>query len=172
MPCRAWEKGEVDARACVHCQTLTYAHHTQTLMQSSFKGPPPPFLDEIKRDLRVAVQNADHIVLMGYSLPPDDVDYRAFLAARCRRDPDNPVKCSVVSLLNEHRPQYWFGPSEWPAMLRNMDEGKALRTTLEAARDLFGEENVRFYGGGIPNVFLDGGGVTASAVDRLLTWTN
>ena len=54
----------------------------------------------------------------------------------------------------------------------NMDEGKAPRTTLEAARDLFGEENVRFYGGGIPNVFLDGGGVTASAVDRLLTWTN
>ena len=168
MPCGAWEKGEVDARACVHCQTLTYAHHTQTLMQSSFKGSPPPFLDEIKRDLRVAVQNADHIVLMGYSLPPDDVDYRAFLAARRRRDPDNPVKCSVVSLLNKHRPQYWFGPSQWP----NMDEGEAPRTTLEAACDLFGEENVRFYGGGIPNVFLDGGEVTDSAVDRLLTWTN
>ena len=175
---KAWKKGEVDARACVHCQTLTYAHHTQTLMQSSFKGPPPPFLDEIKRDLRVAVQNANHIVLMGYSLPPDDVDYRAFLAARSRRASDpvrqanGAVKCTVVSLLNEHRPQYWFDSSEWPAMLRNMDKGKAPRTTLEAARDLFGEENVRFYGGGIPNVFLDGGGVTASAVDRLLTWTN
>ena len=28
---------------------------------------------------------------------------------------------------------------------------------VEAARDIFGPENVRFYGGGIPNVFLDGG---------------
>ena len=166
----AWGEGGVDARACVHCQTLTYAHHTQTLMQSSFKGPPPPFLDEIKRDLRIAVQNADHIVLMGYSLPRDDVDYRAFFAARRRLDPDNPVKCSVVSRLNEHSPQYWCGPSEWQAMLQDMDEGKAPRITLEAARDLFGKDNVRFYGCGIPNVFLDGGMVTDSAVDDLLIW--
>ena len=92
----AWEKGEVDARACVHCETLTYAHHTQMIMQSNFKSPPPPFLDEIKRDLRIAVQEAGHIVLMGYTLPPDDVDYRAFFAARRRRDPKKPVRCSVV----------------------------------------------------------------------------
>ena len=47
---------------------------------------------------------------------------------------------------------------------------KSPRTTLEAAGDLFGKENVRFYGGGIPNVFLDGGRVTDSAVDDLLIW--
>ena len=160
----AWERGEVDARACVHCQTLTYAHHTSTRMQSSFKEPPPPFLDEIKRDLRVAVQNASHIVLMGYSLPPDDVDYRAFFAARRgrHRDPDDPVRCSVV--VGRGHPSRWFGPSEWPALLPN--------ETLEAARDLFGGENVRFYGGGVPNVFLDGGSVTDYAVDKLLTWEN
>ena len=167
----AWEKGEVDARACVHCTTLTYAHHTQTIMQSSFKGPPPPFLEEIKRDLRVAVQTADHIVLMGYSLPPDDVDYRAFFAARQRRlgcGSKNTVKCSVV-VGRDNSPR-WFGPSEWPAMLSSMKKGEPPCTTLEAARDLFGQENVRFYGGEIPNVFLDGGRVTDSAVDKLLTW--
>ena len=166
----AWEKGEVDARACVHCHTLTYAHHTQTQMQSSFKSPPPPFLEEIKRDLRVAVQNADHIVLMGYSLPLDDVDYRAFFAARRRLVSKNkdPVQCSVVGG-TEHGSR-WFGPSEWPAMLPRMEKGKAPRTTLEAARDLFGKDNVRFYGGGIPDVFLDGGRVTDSAVDKLLIW--
>ena len=164
-----WEKGKVDARACVHCQTLTYAHHTQTIMQSSFKSPPPPFLDEIKRDLRVAVQNAKHIVLMGYSLPPDDVDYRAFFAARRRRGPGNTVKCSVV--VGRDNGSQWFGPSEWPAMLSHMGE-KPPRTTLEAASDLFGKENVRFYGGGVPDVFLDGGRVTDYAVDKLLTWEN
>ena len=47
-------------------------------------------------------------------------------------------------------------------------EVDAPRSTLEAARGLFGEENVRFCGGGIPNVFLDGGRVTDSAVDNLL----
>ena len=162
----SWDQGEADARACVHCQTLTYAHHTQTLMQSSFKGPPPPFLEEIKRDLRVAVQNAGHIVLMGYSLPPDDVDYRAFFAARRRREES--VKCSVVVGTGYGR--RWFGHTEWSAELRDTDEGKAISTALEAACDLFGKENVRFYGGGIPNVFLDGGRVMDAAVDKLLTW--
>ena len=171
----AWEKGEVDARACVHCETLTYAHHTQMIMQSNFKSPPPPFLDEIKRDLRIAVQEASHIVLMGYTLPPDDVDYRAFFAARRRRDPKKPVRCSVV-VGRDNSPQ-WFGPSELDAKLEDMkkagiEKGDAPRSTLEAARDLFGKENVRFYGGGIPNVFLDGGRVTDSAVDNLLTWEN
>ena len=170
----AWDKGEVDARACVHCKTLTYAHHTQTIMQSNFKSPPPPFLDEIKRDLRVAVQEADHIVLMGYSLPPDDVDYRAFFAARRRLDPKNDskisVKCSVVG--GTKYGHQWYGPLEWTAMLPDMKQGEAPRTTLEAAGDLFGKRNVRFYGGGVPNVFLDGGRVTDSAVDKLLSWEN
>ena len=126
-------------------------------------------MDEIKRDLRVAVQEADHIVLMGYSLPPDDVDYRAFFAARRRRDPNKQVKCSVVALSEEHRDD-WFGPSKCLSALSNLDAGKPPRTTLEAAHDLFGGDNVRFYGGGIPEVFLEGGRVTNAALDRLLTW--
>ena len=165
-----WGRGAVDARACIHCDTMTYADHTQMTMQSSFKSPPPPFLDEIKRDLRIAIQKADHVVLMGYSLPPDDVDYRAFLAARRRSDTDNPVKCSVVTWSEEHGEQ-WYTPSECEAMLPKMEKGKAPRTTLEAASDLFGKENVRFYSGGIPNVFLDDGEVTDSVVDGLLRWS-
>ena len=55
-------------------------------------------------------------------------------------------------------------------MLSSMKHEKPPCTTLVAARDLFEEENVRFYGGGIPDVFLDGGRVTDSAVDKLLTW--
>lgn len=165
----AWARGEVDARACVHCETLTYAHHTQTRMQSNFKEAEPPFLEEISRASRVAVQNADHIILMGYSLPPDDVELRAFFAARRRRSgKEKPVKCSVV--IGRKWGRRWLGPAEWPRLATDMDEGQAPRTTLEAARDLFGEEHVRFFGGGIPQVFLDGGSVTRSAVDRLLTW--
>lgn len=166
---KAWNKGEVDARACVHCDELTYAHHTPTVMQSNFKDALPPFLEEIGRDLRVAVENADHIVLMGYSLPRDDVDYRAFFAARRSRGPDNkPVKCSVV--VGRDQPARWLGPSEWPKIIENLDSQESPRPTLEAARDLFEQDNVRFYGAGIPNVFLDGGEVTDAAVERLLNW--
>ena len=163
----ACERGSVDARACVNCDTLTYAHHTQIVMQSNFKGAPPPFIEEIQRDLRAVVQEADHIVFMGYSLPPDDVYYRAFFAARRSRGSERP-KCSVVAVGSERR---WLGPSE----LRDLsveDIGDSEKETLKAAQELFDKEHVRFYGGGIPNVFLDGERVTDSAVDRLLNWND
>ena len=159
-----WDKGDVDARACVNCDTLTYAHHTQIVMQSNFKSAPPPFIEEIQRDLRVVVQEADHIVFMGYSLPRDDVGYRAFFAARRGRGSERP-KCSVVVGVGGER--RWLGPSELCKYIGD-SEGE----TLKAAQELFGKEHVRFYGGGIPNVFLDGGRVTDSAVDRLLNWND
>ena len=82
--------------ACVHCKIFTYAHRTPLVMQTGFKTSPPPFLEEIQREMRVVVQEADHIVFMGYSLPADDLTYRAFLAARIRKDPEDQVRRRVV----------------------------------------------------------------------------
>ena len=164
---KVWDEGEVDMRACVHCGARTYAHHTPTAMQSNFKSSPPPFLEEIKRDLRVAVQDAGHIVLMGYSLPQDDVEYRAFFAARRSVDPNRRVRCSVVG--KREWGDRWFGPSEWPDKVseRELEEPNS---PLKGAVELFGKDNVRVYGGNIPQVFLDGGRVTDAAVERLLNW--
>ena len=168
---KEWDKGAVDARECVYCGTMTYAHHTQTIMQTNFKKAPPPVLEEIQRDMRVVVQNAEHIVLMGYSLPPDDVLYRAFFAARQKRNRDKAIRCTVVGFDRDKPANHcWFGPSEWPARMESRKKSDPPRSTLEAARDLFGEPNVRFYGGGVPNVFLEGGQVTEAAVNRLLNW--
>ena len=158
----AWQKGEVDARECVHCATLTYAHHTTTEMQSSLKGRPPHFIEEIQRELRVVMKDAQHIVLMGYSLPPDDFIYRAFFAAH-RNDPARRVRCTVVGKKDGCRD--WFGPDELGEMIGEHDD-----TAVSAARDLFGAENVRFYGGGVPDVFMEGGAVEERAVERFLTW--
>jgi hypothetical protein len=36
--------------------------------------------------------------------------------------------------------------------------------------DIFGKENVRFYGGGVPDVFLDKGKATDAKLEQLLTW--
>jgi hypothetical protein len=41
---------------------------------------------------------------------------------------------------------------------------------LKAASEIFGEEYVRFYGGGVPDVFLDGGVATEDRLETLLTW--
>ena len=158
-----WEIGRVDARACVHCETLTYAHHTPLVRQTSFKSAPPPFLEEIQREMRVVVQEADHIVLMGYSLPPDDVTYRAFLAARVSKDPKSQVRCSVVDKQTDYESR-WLYPEE-------LQNKTSLPKVVTHAHELFGRDKVRFFGAGIPRVFLDGGvSVTEHAVDRLLTW--
>ena len=168
----AWNRGEVDARACVHCKTktLTYMHHTPMQIQSNFKSAPPPFMEEMQRDMRVVVERADHIIFMGYSLPPDDVAYHAFFATRSSsRKSRNPPKCSVV--LGRDQPPCWLRGSELDGQLKTMDKSCPPGETLEAARGLFGKENVRFYGGGIPRVFLGNGNtVTESAMDQLLDW--
>jgi|SRR5579872_1428516 len=173
-PCAAWitgderdqrEKGKVDARKCLHCGTLTYAHHTQALMQSSFKPRPPSFIEEIQRDLRATTMRASHIIFMGYSLPPDDVTYRAFFSARRQRQGEQ-LRCTVVS--KDRKNPHWYRPAQ---LKRRRRDGKFLESSpLTAACDIFGEENVRFYGGGIPNVFLQNGKASAEKLNRLLSW--
>ena len=161
------EFGMVDARACLHCETITQAYHTQIVMQSSFKAQLPSFLEEIQRELRATTMRAEHIILMGYSLPLDDVIYRAFFSARRRRqDADGrhkQVRCTVVNL-DRSNPS-WYGPAALKA--RNFLDCQIVK----AARDIFGEDNIRFYGGGIPNVFLDGDGkATNLKLEQLLDW--
>ncbi|MCY4060594.1 MAG: hypothetical protein OXG44_21670, partial [Gammaproteobacteria bacterium] len=58
VECEAWKGGKVDARACVHCSELTFAHHTPLVTQTNLKTLPPPFLEEIQREMRVVVQRA------------------------------------------------------------------------------------------------------------------
>jgi hypothetical protein len=171
-PCPTWignpererrELGMVDARACLHCQTITYAHHTQIVPQSSFKTQPPSFLDEIQRELRATTMKANHILLMGYSLPPDDVAYRAFFSARRQRKDD--VHCTVVNKDNDN--PSWHGPDSLEARIWSNNE------TIKAVTDIFGGKNVRFYGGGIPNVFLDETGhATSHKLEELLDWNS
>jgi len=142
---------------------LTFAHHTQVVMQSSFKPRPPSFIEEIERDLRATTMQASHIILMGYSLPPDDVTYRAFFSAR--RQGDNSVYCTVVD--KDDKSPGWYGP---PELKMRIEAGSVKPDSpARAARDIFGEDRVRFYGGGIPEVFLDRGEATNARLDQLLT---
>ena len=159
-----WSEGMVDARACLHCHTITTTEHTQTVMQSSFKQTPPSFIDEIQRDLRAIVMQADHVILMGYSLPPDDVDYRAFFAARRRRTASGtPVRCTVVGF--DHALPPLAGPG-------GIDPDVVARQpAVASAREIFGEDNVRFCGEGVPDAFCGAPGVLSETkLDALFEW--
>ena len=90
---------------------------------------------------------------------PDDVIYRAFFASH--RQKGRSVRCTVVGKKTGH--EGWFGPDRFGRIQKLRD-----LAAVEVARDLLGPDNVRFYGGGVPNVFLDGGKVTDGALERLL----
>ena len=132
-------------------------------MQSSFKPRPPSFIGEIERDLRATTMLADHIIFMGYSLPLDDVTYRAFFSAR-RQSSD--VHCTVVD--KDDKNPGWYGPTELEGRIGSLKES----SPVLAARDIFGSDHVRFYGGGIPDVFLDRDRATNAKLDQLLTWAS
>lgn len=160
------KRGVVDARACLHCGTITTTEHAQTVMQSSFKQTPPSFIDEIQRDLRALVMRADHVILMGYSLPPDDVTYRAFFAARRQRGiGSDPVRCTVVGV--DSASSQLTGPSGLD--FTRFPDGHA----VTSAREIFGDGNVRFCGEGVPNAFCDPSGVISEAkLEALFNWAS
>jgi hypothetical protein len=145
---------------------MTYAHHTQTIMQSQLKSKHPSFIEEIQRDLRATMMRAKHFIFMGYSLPSDDFVYRAIFSAMRERvgredKEKSPVRCTIV----DKNPGYsgWHGPSRLEEM-KDID-------VVKSARDIFGQENVRFYGSGCPDVFLENGRATHAALERLLNWS-
>ncbi|HPQ38593.1 MAG TPA: hypothetical protein PLW97_13200, partial [Synergistaceae bacterium] len=106
-------------------------------MQSNFKPRPASFIDEIKRDLRVATNAANHIIFMGYSFPPDDVEYRAFFAARRKRlqatsqaeSGEKEPLCSVI-IGRDHEDRWIEDPQELEELMRAMEKTSPPYTTL------------------------------------------
>jgi hypothetical protein len=74
---------------------------------------------------------------------------------------------TTVYLQLAGRSQYSYRPTELKT--RHFPKDHA----VNAAVDIFGNDNVRFYGGGVPDVFLDSGDrPTDATLERLLTWSS
>lgn len=165
----AHKRGEADALQCIYCGTLMSYEHVHLTMQSGVKGTLPPYLEELQRDMRVALENARHIVFMGYSLPPDDVQYRSVLAARLARrgGKDEPLHVSLIVGRNDRAPDRWLEGDE---IERSAPTGSDLRRIYRDMRGIAGHGDkgklkIRAYGRGIPEVFHNG---DKASVRRLL----
>ncbi|WP_163151626.1 hypothetical protein [Anoxybacillus sp. MB8] len=158
----ARQKGVFDGMQCAHCGQMTESHHTAIVMQTQLKEEYAPFLEEIQRDMKVALEHAKHIVLFGYSLPEDDFIYRTILSARKR---DGSVKCSIVNF-QQGLPDKWLDRQQWEKYKLSNE----LKSLCERVISIFGKENVRLYGAGIPAVFLHNGYASERKVQQLLEW--
>ncbi len=152
----AVKRGRSDVVLCVHCGTLTELRHTPLVFPSNFKGKYPPFLEEIQRDMRVALEQAGHIVFLGYTLPPDDVVYRSLLAARQKRSGGRGPYCSVVVGRDETAPDCWLTGrplAEYLAGPARKNKNTSFIAAVRTVQEVFAADQVRAYARGIPEVF-------------------
>lgn len=101
----------------------------------------------IYKEVNACLENVEHIIFMGYSLPMDDLVWRSILLAR-----KNNIKCSVV--LGHGGPGHWQKGDK----KEDIDTGGDERFQEELKRffDLFQQpDSLRFYTKGIPAIFDD-----------------
>jgi hypothetical protein len=167
--------GDLDALQCVYCAAMMGFEQISLLMQTNFKGAMSPYLDETQRELRAALENARHVILMGYSLPKDDVFYRSVLTARLGNPRERSKKPLYISVVNkeEKAPRRWLEGEEIERALP--PDCELMRIHRDLGSVVAGGDRklrVRAYGRGVPDVFAPGGGRVDddSIRDLLFPW--
>lgn len=147
---KKWDEGELDNIQCRNCGRSIRMCDTEMVMQSGLKTPPSYLLQRISHNVDNAVMGANHIVLMGYSLPPDDGACVAELQARTTREGGN-VYCSVVGFV-KNETNRWLYADELDTFIKDHQNDDGINPILNARR-IFGRERVRANMLGIPDVF-------------------
>ena len=155
---KEWRKQlRYDSLQCMHCGSETKASDAPMIMQTMLKSTPTSFLEEIQRNVKVSLEKARHIVLLGYRLPPDDtIWYHTFAeAVRSRIDTDNEAYCTVVvGHLGEAQWLYDDELTDYVEKHRKADNADDWGVgAIENALSIFKKGKVRAWTGGIPQVF-------------------
>ncbi len=163
-----WRKElKYDSLQCMHCGSETKALDAPMIMQTMYKSTPTSFLEEIQRNVKVSLEKARHIVLLGYRLPPDDTIWQHAFAEgiRTRTETENVAFCTVV--VGHKGEEKWINPDELDSYIKKYkDKGDGYGIdAIENAIAIFGKDKVRAWTGGIPQVF---GNCTEADVKELL----
>jgi hypothetical protein len=169
-------KNKNDVIQCPYCEHFTYSHNAPIIYQTNFKGTHSSFIEEIQREAKVCISKTKHVVLMGYQLPSDDIAWRNAIMARkdsSAKDKERQYYCSVV--VGHKGEDCWLEGKELQCWI-DQKKGKVPHEKLVdygipaiiAALSIFGDENVRAYTGGIPQVWCSGGIANKSKIEDLL----
>ncbi|MBQ8678190.1 MAG: hypothetical protein IJ530_00320 [Treponema sp.] len=163
-----WRKElKYDSLQCMHCGSETKASDAPMIMQTMYKSTPTSFLEEIQRNVKISLEKAKHIVLLGYRLPPDDTIWQHAFAEgiRARTESEDAAFCTVV--VGHKGEEKWINPDELDSYIKKYkDKGDGYGIdAIQNAIAIFGKNNVRAWTGGIPQVF---GNCTEKNVKDLL----
>ena len=155
---KAWRKNlRYDSLQCMHCGSQTKASDAPMIMQTMYKSTPTSFLEEIQRNVKVSLEKARHIILLGYRLPPDDIIWQHAFAegVRTRCKTENAAFCTVI--VGHQGEERWIYPDElerYVDLHRKADNADSWGiTAIQNAIAIFGKDKVRAWTGGIPQVF-------------------
>ena len=149
---------EFDALQCMHCGSKTLASNAPMIMQTMYKSTPTSFLEEIQRNVKVSIEKARHIILLGYSLPVDDAIWQQAFAegVRSRIETNQKAYCTVV--VGHKGEKKWIYSDELDSYISRYKNADATYgvSAIENAIAIFEKKNVRAWTGGIPQVFGNG----------------
>lgn len=146
---KKWAEGELDYVQCRHCGQGIRMCDTEMLVQSGLKAQPSWIFQRIAHNVDLEVMKARHIVLLGYSLPPDDAIWVAELQSRKQRSGEN-VFCSLVGFEEDRACNHWLYADEFESLLKT--ESHDQYASLKSAVSVFGHEFVRVNYGGFPAI--------------------
>ena len=147
-----------DGIQCSFCGTITESKNTPIVMQSNYKLNNPPFIEEIQRDMKIAISNAKHLVFMGYSLPIDDIIYKSIIATKVLGEK---LMITLAVGYDSEAEDRFYNENEakeyWDKLdyKRKKSMGKETYDILKSILNNRVKENltIRMYFRGIPNIF-------------------
>lgn len=146
-----WKEGELDYIQCRNCGQGIRMCDTEILVQSGLKMSPSWLLQRVAHDIDAEIMKARHIVLLGYSLPPDDSIWIAELMARKQRVKED-VFCSFVSKQSGETNR-WLTGDEIDRCLDRYDDGKDFKwNSIRRVVSMFGKDHVRVNLKGFPGM--------------------
>ena len=153
-----WRKElKYDSLQCMHCGSETKASDAPMIMQTMYKSTPTSFLEEIQRNVKISLEKAKHIVLLGYRLPPDDTIWQHAFAEgiRARTESEDAAFCTVV--VGHKGEEKWINSDELKRYIdlhRKDDDADSWGVSaIQNAIAIFGKDKVRAWTGGIPQIF-------------------
>lgn len=67
---------KIEKLKCSHCYNDLELSNSSMLLQTNYKVK-SPYIEEIQRSMRIAINKCDKLIFIGYSLPQDDIEYNS-----------------------------------------------------------------------------------------------
>ena len=129
---------------CANCDNKELnLKNSAMLLQTNYKIK-APYIEEIQRAMRIALNQADKLIAIGYSLPDDDIEYKSLFRIS-RKD----KKKIYLILYSENALNQFLSSTEARRFCKGNDNEKAIKRYC----DIFGEENVFVNLSGFPNAY-------------------